>query len=274
MLAYLALAALGMALGGLGLQQVIQRGSSGLGLTIARGIWMVMSALIALFAGGYVAGRASGVIPTRIGGVEGLVVASMVFLLLFTATGTGFSAAGGSSSALLGAPVSSAADLAGEVKVQNLMGQAYSGLLLRSIPARSPGRWSAVWLAATPGSAAGYLASEAGISRAEASQRLDRIRLQVVGAIREAGRVTARATQATGWFFFVTIVLGSLAALFAGALGARRNIQHPLSERNRRLAMQARPEWHGYGYVGRIMRARAPLDLIFTRGRRRLVGVT
>jgi hypothetical protein len=65
------------------------------------------------------------------------------------------------------------------------------------------------------------------------------------------GETGARSTRIAGWFFFATIVLGSLVALFAGAWAARRNIRHPLSNRDRRLAMAARPEWYGLTYGGR-----------------------
>jgi hypothetical protein len=83
---------------------------------------------------------------------------------------------------------------------------------------------------------------------AQANQRLGEIKGQVMGAVRGVGQTAGNVTQALGWTFFVSIVLGALAALFGGVLGVRRNIRHPLSERDRRVAMEARPEWFGYVY--------------------------
>lgn len=247
-LAFLALSMLGLALGGISIKEIAQGGGGSTGLLIGAGIWMVFSSIIALFVGGYVAGRSSGVLPSRIGGVEGLVVASLVFLLVFMGLGTGLGTLGSATGAMAGGVASTVTDLAGSPQVHNLVGRSLRGLNLRSSRSEVAQGLAARLVRGDEEAAIAYLAAQAGISRAEADQRLGEIKGQVMGAVRGVGKTAGNVTQALGWTFFVSIVLGALAALLGGVLAVRRNIRHPLSERDRRVAMEARPEWYGYVY--------------------------
>lgn len=239
LLTYFLLSALGLALGAIALEQAIESGSGGTALGIGTSIWLVLSGLISLFVGGFVAARASGVIPTRIGGIEGLVVASLFFLLMLTGFGAGMGMLGRGIGALAGGTV----DLAQDPQVQSVVEQSLQGLQLRSEPSVVIQNVGTRLIAGDEEGAATYLGQQAGISRQEAQQRLDEIKDQVATTAGEVGQTAAQATQAAGWILFGMILLGSAAALLGGALGARRNISHPLSDRDRKIAIESRGAW-------------------------------
>lgn len=238
-LCYMALAALGIALGALGLERAIASGSGGVALTVGTSLWLLLITLVALFVGGFVAARSSGIIPTRIGGIEGLVVAGLFFFLIATGLGASFGAAG----ATFGTIGDTIGDVAQSAQVRGLLGEAVSGLELNGEPSEVAYNLTARLVRGDEEGAASYLAAQAGITRREAKQRLDQIKTQFLAAAKDIGHVAARATQYTGWALFGMILLGGAAALFGGAFGARRNIRRPLSSRDRRVAMASRGEW-------------------------------
>lgn len=89
LLAYVTLTFLGVALGGANLRSLLERGGEGMagGLGVGAGIWMLLSVLVSLFAGGYYAARGAGFIPIRIGRIQGLVVAALFFSVMFSQIG-------------------------------------------------------------------------------------------------------------------------------------------------------------------------------------------
>lgn len=244
-LVYLALTALGIALGGIGLEQAIEEGGGGGALSLGAGIWMLFSAIVSLFIGGFTAARASGVIPTRIGGIEGLVVAALFFLALLAGVTAGLGTLGRGASSLVGSVGRGALDLAQNTQVQSVVEQALGGLDLRSEPSQVARGVAVRLLQGNEEAATNYLAREAGIPPEQADQRLQQVRTQVTDAARTAGQTAARATQVAGWVLFVTILLGGAAALWGGAYGARRNLLRPHSERDRRMAIESRTLWYG-----------------------------
>lgn len=241
LLVYLALSALGMALGAAGLESVISEGGVE-GLTIGAVIWLVITALISLFVGGYVAARAAGVMPTRSGGVQGLVVSALFFMVLFTGIGAGIGMLSGAAGSLVSTVASGAGSIVQDPRVQSVIGESMAGLnvpnpqvVARNVATRL--------LRGDDDGAKAYLARVAGISPAEADRRIGQAKAQVLGAAQTAAKAAAQAVQLAGWSLFVVTVLGSIVALFGGAFGARRNITYPLSERDRRAALDARADW-------------------------------
>ena len=72
---------LGMAVGGVALQGIVDQGSSARGFPIGAGIWLLLSTLLSLFAGSYFSGRVSSFLTSRSGAAQGLVIASLFFVL-------------------------------------------------------------------------------------------------------------------------------------------------------------------------------------------------
>jgi len=236
------LSALGIAVGGIGLERVVQHGGAQ-GLSIGAGIWFIVSAIIALAFGSYVCARVSGLVPSRVGGIEGLVVSALLFLALLAGLGSGLGGLSRATGSILGSAGSGLYDLAQNEQVQSVIQGAIGELNLRADPGQVAQGVASRLLAGDDQGAANYLAAQAGIDPSEASGRLQQAKTDLENAAKSAGRSVARATQAAGWTLFLTILLGSAAGLVGGAMGARRNIRQPVSESDFRLAAQSRPQW-------------------------------
>ncbi len=240
------LATLGMAVGGIGLEHVAQQGGAQ-GLSIGAAIWFIASNIIALAVGSYVGARASGLVPSRVGGIEGLVVSALLFVAMFAGIGSGLGALGRGAGAMLGVAGRGVTSLAQSEQVQNVAQGALGQLNLRSDPSQVAQGVASRLLSGDEQGATNYLAAQAGIRPSEARARLDQMKADLTSTAKDVGRSIARGTQWAGWTLFLTILLGSAAALFGGAMGARRNFRQPMSERDRRLAIQSRPQWLSRG---------------------------
>jgi hypothetical protein len=227
------LLSLGMALGGNGLSDGATAKNAGL----FTGIWFVASAVISLLGGSYFAARISKFHMNRLGAAQGLVIASLFFGFFlyqtFSAIGwagqTATSALGGAASAVSSVASSAATNGAESPLVRDLASRLTGGLNLNVEPATAA-RVLATRLG--QGDVEGskdYLASVSGISRAEASTKIDELRVQMDQAMVQARGTTAKALQATGWSLFVTMLLGAVAAVGGGALGSLANLKKPLT---------------------------------------------
>jgi hypothetical protein len=236
------LTTLGVAVGGIGLERVVQQGG-GTGLSIGAGIWFIASAIIALGCGGYASARVSGLVPSRVGGVEGLVVSALLFVALFAGIGSGLGALGKGTGALLGSAGRGVTDVAGNEQVQSVVQGALGDMNLRSDPTQVAQGVASRLLSGDEQGAVNYLAAQAGIQPTEARIRMQQMRADLTSAAKGVGQSMARGVQLAGWTMFLTILLGSAAGLLGGALGARRNFRQPMSDTDWRLASHARPQW-------------------------------
>ena len=225
-----------------------QAGSFGIGA----GIWWVVSNLIALFIGGYVAARLSGM-PVRgdgiIHGVLTWAVTLLITIYLLTTSvgslvGGAFNVVGNTISTLgqgVAEAVPQAADAAG-ISPEQIQEQAEQ--LLRP---EEPGQLSAEQARSelvdalrqmATGSeqeaaqarerAAALIAQQAGISPDEANQRLDQLQAEVqqradqaTAQATEAADATASAASSASIWAFVAFVLGAAAGAAGGAMGTR-----------------------------------------------------
>jgi hypothetical protein len=223
------LLSLGMALGGNGLSDGTTAQNAGL----FTGIWFVASAVIALLGGSYFAARVSKFHMFRLGSAQGLVIAALFFGLFlyqtFSAIGwagkTATTAIGGAASA-----VSSVANTGAESPlVRDLAARATSGLNLTVDPTTAArGLATRLGQGDVEGSK-DYLASVSGITREEASTKVEELRVQMDQAMVQARETAAKALQATGWSLFITMLLGAAAAAGGGALGSLANARKPLT---------------------------------------------
>jgi len=243
LLAYTTLVALGFAIGGAAAERVVENESGGSALGWASGVWLLVSTLAALFVGGYVAARASGVMPHRVGGVEGLVVSALFFGVMFFSAGAAIGKVGNGVGSLLSAAGGAAADIAKNPAVQSVVERSLGDVPLKaSIGDVSTGVLSRL-LRGDNEAAKAYLARQTGLSAADADARLQRMTVQVKEAATTIGVAAARAAQIAGWVLFAALLLGSTASFFGGFLGMHRNIQRPVSERDRATLRESRGAW-------------------------------
>ncbi len=229
LLSYMIFMALGLALGGGNLQDLIQgEGGSAGGLGIGAGIWIVLSVLVSLFLGSYAASRVSGEIPTRVGRTQGVVVTAVFFAFMLSQVGSAIGLVGRGLGSTVGAVGGAAGDLSKNPQVQDLVDQAIGDLNLRSSPETVAQGVASRLIRGDDESAVNYLARQARISPEEARMRLQSLRQDVTQAVTQAGVGAANAMQAVGWTLFGALVLGMLAGAFGGGAGAAANIRSPL----------------------------------------------
>lgn len=226
------LLSLGMAFGGIGLSD----GTTAQRAGIFTGVWFVISTLISLFAGSYFAARISKFHTGRIGSAQGLVIAALFFGVLLFQTMAAIGWAGRTAGVALGgtaAAVSAGAGAAANSDnpaVNTIVQSAVSDLDLKSDPQAVIAGVGSRMVRGDVDGAKNYLASQAGITPAEADRRLSALRAQVDQAVVQAREATAKGLQATGWTLFITMVIGALAAVFGGATGSIANVRRPIAE--------------------------------------------
>lgn len=250
MLIYFTLMSLGLAIGAGEVKDVIN-GASASGLGTGAGIWLVVTVLISLFVGSYASSRVSGLIMTRVGYVQGAVIAALFFGLMITQAGMLIGAASSGVGALSGAVREVAGGAASQIlnnpKLSAIVDDALGDLKFKSSPEVVTTGVLSRALRGDTNSAINYLASQAGITREQAQARFDSLNVQVRDTAIQIGQTSADATRAFGWAAFAMMFLGSLIAMAGGGLGAQMNIRRPVDNMDRiaarRLSQRSRPAY-------------------------------
>ena len=243
-----ALTALGTAIG-TGLVDTVHRDTpSATSFTVGAGAWMLATHVVALFAGGIVAGRLSGGFG-RDGALHGLGVWGVCTLFsamalssavgsIGSTVGSAVGSAAGGATAAVGAATAGAAS---QINPREVVDRARAALSAPSDPARMNGDQRAAEITRIIGNriAQGNLndadrqrlnqlvAAEAGMTQEQADQRVrayeadaQRVAQETERRAREAADATAKAASLAAWWFFATMLLGGIFAWFGGARGA------------------------------------------------------
>lgn len=219
---------LGLALGGMGMNEDTTAQSVG----IFSGVWFIVSVLLSLFIGSYCASRFSKYRSRKIGSLQGLVIASLflgffVYASIFI-LGTAGSALGNLAFKSAGV----IQDSVNQPRVARAFGMmaedALGDLNLRSSPeVVAEGLGSRLIQGDTEG-AKNYLARQTGITPTEATARIDQLRARFDKYVSDMKEKTGVAMKSTGWSIFLLVVLGAIASVGGGALGSAANFRKPL----------------------------------------------
>lgn len=255
---HLLMSLLGVAIGASSIDPLLGESPDAATLGIGAGIWWVASALVAVFAGGWVAGRLAGV-PVRADGMlHGFLTWGLTTLLLFYILTTTLSSLLGGAFGLVGSALTGTArgaqeladdrpgratGVAGDIErqLQAMLGQAVPGLdragqqlgravedenvraVVRKVIAAGPDGLSA----GDREQAINALVSHGSMTRPQAEQQLaawEQAYRDTEQRAREAGEITAdRVSQASVWLF-VSLALGAAVAGFGGLLGTPRDL--------------------------------------------------
>lgn len=79
-----------------------------------------------------------------------------------------------------------------------------------------------------------YLANQGGLSRTEATQRIQGFSRDLQNTLRSVGDTTAQAISVTGWTLFVALMLGTISGVLGGGAGAEANLLQPSSLSDRK----------------------------------------
>lgn len=230
---------LGMAVGGIALNNVVEDGGAQ-GLSIGAGVWFLVTVLVSLFVGSYFSGRVSSFFTARVGAAQGLVIAALFSVLFLYQVGLTLGAVTGGVANAVSGIGGAAASQAGNVnrliqtpQIQQLIDRATANLNLRSEPEVVAQGVATRLIRGDEESAKNYLAYQAGITPEEADQRLAGIREDFTAAVQSAGQTAANVIQTIGWTMFAMLLLGTIVACWGGAIGARATMRKPLVDSDR-----------------------------------------
>ena len=222
---------LGMAFGGIGMQD----GTTAKSASLFSSLWFLVSALISLFAGSYFAARISKFQLGRVGSAQGLVIAALFLGAFLYETITVIGGIGQFAGSFLGKTVDVvetgfekisdspvlkdvAQEVVGDLKLKDTPQAVATGIATRLIRGDAKG-------------AKIYLAEEAGITEAQANQRISAAKQRVDLALIKTRVGAAKALKSTGWSLFFLVFLGSVSAVLGGSLGSVANYRKPLAPR-------------------------------------------
>lgn len=228
LMSYMILTALGAGVAGLTAARDIQNESGGMALATGAGLWLGLSALISLFLGSYFTLRISKFVTNKVGAAHAFVVASIFFMLM-----------GIGATSTLGSLSTGAAKIAenlnaGAMKVTNSTGvqdafnRAFGGSTLKDDPSFVVSGLATRLLRGQTDSAKAFFAYETGQSEADATARFEQLQNEFMASAREAGVQTSRSIADAGWSLFVTLIVGLIAAVYGGRVGAQANASRPL----------------------------------------------
>lgn len=230
LLVHVGLMCLGLVIGGTNLLRVIEGNVEIASLGVGAALWTIVSALIALYAGGHVSGRVAGLISTRVGRIQGLVVASFFFLLMFTQAGIMVSALGSGVGNVVNTIGAGMSRMTNTQIGSEVIEDALADLNLKSSPETVVKGVAARLMRGNEDSAVTYLSNQAGLTSTEAKERLDNFKNTFLGQVREAGFATGRALRVAGWTLLISILFGGVGAMTAGGLAANYNLRAPVSK--------------------------------------------
>jgi len=233
LIAYFILTALGMAVGGTVLTGVIEGGTNAAPLGISSGIWLVLSTLISLYFGSYMASRVSGLAPGRIGSAQGMVIAAFFFIFMFSQLGTMIGGIGKGMGSTIGGLGGTVSDLSKDPRVQAVIEDRIADLNLQSSPDVVLQGLASRLVRGDAQGARNYLARQAGISPAEADRRISGFTQDFQSTLRDVGSTTAKVVTVAGWTLFGTLLLGTIFAVWGGKAGSRANLKRPISRSDR-----------------------------------------
>ncbi len=224
---------LGMAFGGINMNEDTSAQSAG----VFTGVWFLASALVSIFLGSYFAARVSKFQTGRIGSAQGLVIAALFLGFFLYQTMSAVVSAGGAAGSIIGkgasAVGSGAAKISQQPGVMNTVSQyaedAMGNMNLRSDPGVVAQGVATRLISGNTEGAKNYLATQAGITPAEADARIAQLKVQADKAVGDAKAAAGDALQATGWSLFLLVLLGALSSVLGGALGSVANFRNPLS---------------------------------------------
>ncbi|UEM01936.1 hypothetical protein JL101_018255 [Skermanella rosea] len=205
-------------------------------LGIAATLWWIVSALISIAAGGWVAGRMAGM-PTRVdGALHGLITWGIATLLLFWLLTSAVGSLIGGTFSVVGNALSTATQEATQAAGQTDPGtaqgiQEQARALLApeggSLPQGALDTLSRIARGDVSQeelqSAATRLAEQAGIPQEQARQTIDNLRQQYAQTAEQAtqaAQATADTVSSAALWSFLALVLGALAGSLGGMAGA------------------------------------------------------
>jgi hypothetical protein len=241
------LMSLGMAIGGVSLQDGANLKNSG----IMSGIWMIVSVLLSLGVGSYMATRVSKFASPSVGIVQASVLAALFtgFVLwqvlglagwLTSAAGSVISKTASFSTSAASGNGNTIMNQANDVIEDNLAGQ---GVTFTPDVKTVVSGVSNRLLRGDTDSAKAYLANHSNLTQADINAKVDQVNAQVKKAGDDARVAAAKALQVSGWSLFAVLALSWIGAVIGSLMAATANARMPITNVEFRRKHTVRPAY-------------------------------
>jgi hypothetical protein len=228
-MAYMVLAALGAGVAGLTAENLINHEEGGSALATATGLWLGLSAVIALFCGSYFSLRISRFVTTKVGAAHGFVIASVFFILMVWGAGGMLANVARGMGSIAQQDAHGISALSANPVIQDKIYSTLGTTNLKSPPQEVAQGLAARLLAGETDSAKSYYAYQTGLPQAEADAKVNQLKGDLDNAVKITAERTARVIADTGWSLFVTFLVGLIAAVIGGRVGAHANVERPFA---------------------------------------------
>lgn len=225
LLTFLALIALAMAFGGLGLDV---DGASAQGLGTFAVVSLLISTIVSLFIGSYFSVRLARINAEAVGSAQGLLVGALFVLFFLFQALVAIGALGRMTGNLLSSTGNGVGPIAQSPMVQDIVADNFIGLNFQNNSQYIVSGVASRLLRGDQEAATSFLARQTGITFEEARQRITSAQAQINQALTQARVVSAAALRGVGWSLFIMIVLGSIASILGGYTAALRNENYTL----------------------------------------------
>ncbi len=226
---YLLLSALGAGVVGNIAENLIHKEKEGAGvLASGAGLWMGLSAAIALFLGSHFAIRVSRFTAPKIGVAHGFAIASIFFLAMVWGGASVVGGATKSAFSMAESAVQASTNVAANSEFQDVVQRAVGASTLKSSPKEVTEGLITRLASGNADSAKNYLAYQTGQTPEAVDAKVVQMRTEFEAKAKEAGETAARVVAATGYSLFVMFAAGLLAAAVGGAMATYVNEKSPL----------------------------------------------
>lgn len=230
-MSYMILSSLGVAVLGLATQSAIENEQGAGILASGAGLWMGLSAVVALFLGSYFTVRISKSVTNKIGAAHGFVVASAFFIIMTVIASSAVGALSMGFGHLVSGLGQGAASIGENSRVQDTINQALGTTTLKSDPKVVSEGIAVRLLQGDTESAKAYYAYQSGLSEAEVSAKIEQLKANFDRIAKDVGDKTAGVIAATGLSLFVLFTLGAISGMLGGKTAAHSNVGTPLESK-------------------------------------------
>ncbi len=227
---FMMLTALGGVVAGFTAEGLITNESGGgSALASGAGLWLGLSAVIALFCGSYFALRISRFVTAKVGAAHGFVIASLFFILMFVKIGSFMGGAMSNFAKVAQGAGDQASSLSSSPMVQDTFNKVIGNANLKSDPKEVAQGLTNRLLQGDVESAKNYLAYQTGMNASEVDAKIAQLKSDFEAAAKRVGEKTARGVADASLSLFVVFLAGLIGAVVGGRVGAHSNNDRPFA---------------------------------------------
>ena len=229
---FMMLTALGAGVLGFSAEALISREEGSSALASGAGLYLGLSAVVALFCGSYFALRLSNFKTAKVGAGHGILIASLFFFILLSGITSGLGSVASGLGQLAKGAGSQVPSVASNPLVQDAVDKVLGNYTLKSDPRDVA---QGLYLRLVQGnvdSATAYLAHQTGQSPEVMKAKVVEAKAEFDDTVKRAGEKTAHGLADASLCLVVVLLAGLIGATVGGRVGAHSNADRPLAVLN------------------------------------------